>query len=587
METVKAKIVYGEMLLVLILAFSVQTVSPAAEEIWTKKADMPTARMLLSTCVLNGKIYAIGGSPRPDAGLSVMEEYDPVTDTWTRKADMLTPRAGLGVSAVNGKIYAIGGAPLGGRTVEEFDPGMDTWTRKADMPTARFLLSTCEVDGKIYAIGGATSTDGPAFTTVEAYDPATDTWARKADMPEPRYLHTAGVVDGKIYIIAGSWQAYTASPAVFAYDPATDTWERKADAPTARSWQSSTAGVADGRIYVIGGDFGPPDADVEEYDPATDTWTTRADMPTPRGALSTTALNGRIYVIGGTVTLFSDVLSTVEEYIPNPLLVDFNDDGIVDIKDLLRLIDFWGQNDPLCDIAPRPSGDGVVDALDLELLMSYWGQPVEDPLLVAHWALDETEGEIAYDSAGVNDAFLIGGPVWQPEGGRVGGALMLDGVDDYAFAQHGLNPANGPFSLCAWIKGGVPGQAIISQADGNGSGETWLGIDAVSGCLITGLVPPSVGRFVAQPLSSQAVITDGLWHHVGFVWDGSYRAVYVDSIEVAKDISALAPLKYSNGGFYIGTGKTLDAGTFFSGLIDDVRIYNIALTQEKIEILAQ
>jgi len=286
-------------------------------------------------------------------------------------------------------------------------------------------------------------------------------------------------------------------------------------------------------------------------------------------------LNGKIYAVGGTATTAYNGLATVEEYYPNPLVVDFNGDGIVDLKDLLRLIESWSLDNPMCDIAPRPSGDGVVDALDLELLMSYWGQPVEDPTLIAHWALDEAEGVVAYDSAGVNDAFLIGGPVWQPEGGRVGGALTLDGVDDYAIAQRALNPANGPFSIFAWVKGGAPGQVIVSQINGTGSGETWLGMDAVSGCLMTGLVPPSIGRFVAQPLSSQAVITDEQWHHIGFVWDGFCRALYVDDIAVAQDTQA--HLKGSDGGLNIGTGKAKEAGTFWSGLIDDVRIYTRAV----------
>jgi len=63
----------------------------------------------------------------------------------------------------------------------------------------------------------------------------------------------------------------------------------------------------------------------------------------------------------------------------------------------------------------------------------------------------------------------------------------------------------------------------------------------------------------------------------------------VDGSEVARDTQAqtLAPLKSSNGGLYISTSKTLDAGTFFSGLIDDVRIYNIALSADKIATLAQ
>ena len=63
----------------------------------------------------------------------------------------------------------------------------------------------------------------------------------------------------------------------------------------------------------------------------------------------------------------------------------------------------------------------------------------------------------------------------------------------------------------------------------------------------------------------------------------------MDGIEVARDTNpiTLAPLKAANGGLYIGTGKTLDAGTLFSGLIDEIRIYNVALSAEEIEELAR
>jgi len=563
MKTFELKMHAGGMLPILVLTLGLASLGAAAEGIWVEKADMPSSRMLLGTCAVDGKIYAIGGGAAPHMGSSAVEEYDPETDTWTRKADMPTPRAGLGVSVANGKVYAIGGAPLGARAVEEYDPGTDTWTRKADMPTARFLLSTSEVDGKIYAIGGATDTSGPAFEVVEEYDPATDTWTRKADLPEPRFLHAASVVDGKIYIIAGSWQEYTASRAVFAYDPATDTWERKADAPTARSWLSPTAGVADGRIYVIGGDFGPPDADVEEYDPATDTWRKLPDMPTPRGALSTTTLNGTIYVVGGTITIDSG-LSTVEAYTPNPLVVDFNSDGIVDIKDLLRLIESWDKADPIVDIGPRPFGDGIVDAADLEVLMSCWGQEIPSPYLIAHWKLDEQEGSVAIDSAGVNDATVIGVPAWQLAGGRIGGAMQFDGATLIA-ADTVLSPADGPFSVFAWVKGGAPGQVILSQQ----TGHDWLVLHSVTGALMSEL--KSAGR-LGKALSSDAIITDSDWHRVGFTWDGSNRTLYVDDILVGEDTDV--GLAACHGGLNIGCGEDMTPATFFTGLIDDVRIYN-------------
>ena len=95
-------------------------------------------------------------------------------------------------------------------------------------------------------------------------------------------------------------------------------------------------------------------------------------------------------------------------------VVDFNADERVDIQDLLRLIESWGQDDPSVDIGPAPWGDGVVDDRDLAILMRYWGQEVWGPALTAYWKLDEEQGTVAADSIGTNDAAVIGAatPPW-------------------------------------------------------------------------------------------------------------------------------------------------------------------------------
>ena len=77
-------------------------------------------------------------------------------------------------------------------------------------------------------------------------------------------------------------------------------------------------------------------------------------------------------------------------------------------------------------------------------------------------------------------------------------------------------------------------------------------------------------------LQSQTIITDGHWHRIGFVWDGSFRTLYVDDVAVAEDTQE--SLGGSDNGLYIGCGKAMKAGTYFSGLIDDVRIYNRVVT---------
>jgi hypothetical protein len=269
-------------------------------------------------------------------------------------------------------------------------------------------------------------------------------------------------------------------------------------------------------------------------------------------------------------------------------VVDFNRDGIVDCADMCIMVEHWGENYSLCDIGPTPLGDGIVDVQDLIVLAEHlFEEIILPPELMAYWKLDESEGSIAEDRAGDNDGILFGESLWQLDGGRKAGALQLDGIDDYMSTAFVLNPADGPFSVFAWIKGGSSGQVIISQTDGFGSGETWLGITASDGNLMTGLVPPKVGRSVIFPLESLSLITDGFWHHVGFVWDGAYRSLYVDGTEVAKDTATQNPMKSATSGLYIGAGKNLEAVTFFSGLIDDVRIYNKALSAEEIATLAQ
>jgi hypothetical protein len=233
------------------------------------------------------------------------------------------------------------------------------------------------------------------------------------------------------------------------------------------------------------------------------------------------------------------------------------------------MVDHWHTDYPSCDIAPPPFGDGIVDVEDLIFLSEHLFQAVDDPTLVAHWALDEAEGLLAGDSVGINEGYVFGGPIWEVDGGQVGGAIYLDGIDDYIIAGPVLDPAEGPFSVLAWIRGGAAGQAVTSVP----GGSDWLSLDPLAGHLMTEL--GSGGRD-ASFLLSETTVTDADWHRIGFVWDGLYRTLYVDGVAVAEDMQN--GLSNPANGFYIGTGKAMAAGTYFSGLIDDVRIYNRAVS---------
>jgi hypothetical protein len=282
---------------------------------WTKKADMPTPRYGLSASAVNGKIYVFGGA-RIEAGLAgadagvlaTVEEYDPATGKWTKKADMPTARARLATCTIDGKIYVIGGWPIHG-DMDEYDPMTDKWTKKATMidPAERF--AACVLNGKIYAFGGWC---GVHLSAVREYDPATDTWTKKTDLSEKVVHFTANAVNGKIYIIG-------AFPFVLEYDPISDKYTQKSFLPN-EWWLRLSASVVKDKIYAMGGISNQGGNYVAMYDPVTDTWTRKADLPTERCFLATSAVNGKIYAIGGTpdgqgVAEGGGIpLSVVEEY---------------------------------------------------------------------------------------------------------------------------------------------------------------------------------------------------------------------------------------------------------------------------------
>ncbi|MBN1818733.1 MAG: LamG domain-containing protein [Sedimentisphaerales bacterium] len=128
------------------------------------------------------------------------------------------------------------------------------------------------------------------------------------------------------------------------------------------------------------------------------------------------------------------------------------------------------------------------------------------------------------------------------------------------------------FSVFAWVKGGTPGQVILAQTDGySGYGSAWLSLDPVNGKIMTSLHEPQ-----ASPLISEVSISDGVWHEVGLVLSWPRRRLYVDGVKVAEDASDLTIRVPSTGGMYFGTSKDRKPDTFWSGMIDDIRVYDRA-----------
>jgi N-acetylneuraminic acid mutarotase len=302
----------------------------AAESSWSSKAPLPTARFGLTTSVVDGKIYAMGGGYAPPGPyLSVVEVYDPTTDSWAKGITMPKERLGHAAAVVVGKIYVMGGAyewQTSTATVDEFDPATGTWATKAPMPNDRVFHCAGAVDGKIYVFGGSqyvnhVNQGNPIG--VDVYDPATDTWTKKGRMRLPRAFAAAGVVNGNIYLFGGiAGPDISASPGSTTdmYDPATDTWKPLAGYVRA----CSGICVVDNKIYVMGsGSWQGCLSRTDVYDPATYTWQTGPTLSKAKSFMGASLVGGKIYIVGGSDAGAGQAwqpISTVEAYTPPPAL---------------------------------------------------------------------------------------------------------------------------------------------------------------------------------------------------------------------------------------------------------------------------
>jgi len=185
---------------------------------WSYGAAMPTPRQHIDCGVVNGKIYVIGGLTSWDDYTGINEAYDPITDTWETKAPMPTPRHNPAIVVYNNKIYVFGGAGTPAdiwtdlSMVEVYDPATDTWEEKQGLPTARFKPGAVVINDKIYVIGGFS--DGVMSSRVDVYHPETDTWEDATDFPKGILFSGVVTVNNKLYISGGcnsDWSAYSSN----------------------------------------------------------------------------------------------------------------------------------------------------------------------------------------------------------------------------------------------------------------------------------------------------------------------------------------------------------------------------------------
>jgi hypothetical protein len=251
--------------------------------------------------------------------------------------------------------------------------------------------------------------------------------------------------------------------------------------------------------------------------------------------------------------------------------------------------------DKVTPLAADFTGEGVVDFRDLEIMVSDWLDGdytilAESPqAAIAWWNLDNN----ANDSAGSNHGTPVGNPVY--EAGQFSQAITLDG-DDYVDLGNPslLDFGTVDWSISAWVKTRMTGtgdenKGVIYAKGGDRTGGVRYGLyvnedQAVQGSIDLVTDDDANKRQAISGIS----VSDGEWHHIVGQRDGSTIRVYIDG--VVDGVNSTLPDGYDLSGTsqhnaYIGvvtdnTDASLEK--FLRGSVDDVRIYDYALSVSEI-----
>ncbi len=200
-----------------------------------------------------------------------------------------------------------------------------------------------------------------------------------------------------------------------------------------------------------------------------------------------------------------------------------------------------------------------------------------DPNLIGWWTFDQEGAALAEDASGHDNTGTVNGdPTWVT--GVLGSALDFDGIDDYVGTDRSLLNDLPQFTMACWIsvanyttnRTGLVGQNDCLEFGFNNSGDLRCWSAGVGG---------NVSFRYPHAYPS--------WHHVAVVGRANGLFLYIDGQQVAGPSgppkgnygTSTYKVNIGGGGIYDPTGNWL------RGQMDDVRIYNRALTAEEIKAL--
>jgi hypothetical protein len=224
--------------------------------------------------------------------------------------------------------------------------------------------------------------------------------------------------------------------------------------------------------------------------------------------------------------------------------------------------------------------------------------PASDTGLVGYWAFDEGAGTTMTDFSGYENAgTLVNGPAYIY--GKFAYGLSFDGVDDSVAVPHSdsLNLKN-ELTISAWIYNQAAHDALLQNSEYHiiaakgwapGSGGSWtLAWDKKTNNLLFFVRKSSDGGYRYAKFDSSSLTND--WHLITAVFNRGKIRLYVDGLLVAGPVAlGTTSIKTNTDDIRIGSldGNPSSAHHNWDGHVDEVQIYNRALTDTEIEALAE